>query len=151
VIVFVDESGFSQRPCRVATWVPKGQTPVIQYHFNWDHLSVIAVQSETARLTSPKLSADARGRFEAIAATARDALTETRRLLGVLREVAPGTSYIERIGAAQIESCFFPRSKATVTFFSSMRTTVPAEAGRLEAGANVTTCPGSYRRQSRFC
>jgi signal transduction histidine kinase len=54
------------------------------------HLSVIAVQSETARLTSPKLSADARGRFEAIAATARDALTETRRLLGVLREDADG-------------------------------------------------------------
>ena len=42
MIVFVDESGFSQRPCRVATWAPKGQTPVIQYHFNWDHLSVIA-------------------------------------------------------------------------------------------------------------
>jgi signal transduction histidine kinase len=54
------------------------------------HLSVIAVQSETARLTSPRLSADARGRFEAIAATARDALTETRRLLGVLREDADG-------------------------------------------------------------
>jgi signal transduction histidine kinase len=54
------------------------------------HLSVIAVQSETARLTSPKLSADARGRFEAIAATARDALTETRRLLGVLREDVGG-------------------------------------------------------------
>jgi hypothetical protein len=41
-MVFVDESGFSQRPCRVATWAPKGQTPVIQYHFNWDQLSVIA-------------------------------------------------------------------------------------------------------------
>jgi signal transduction histidine kinase len=54
------------------------------------HLSMIAVQSETARLTSPKLSADARGRFEAIAATARDALTETRRLLGVLREDVEG-------------------------------------------------------------
>ena len=54
------------------------------------HLSVIAVQSETARLTSPKLSADARQRFEAIAATARDALTETRRLLGVLREDVDG-------------------------------------------------------------
>jgi signal transduction histidine kinase len=54
------------------------------------HLSVIAVQSETARLTSPRLSADARGRFEAIAATARDALTETRRLLGVLREDVGG-------------------------------------------------------------
>jgi signal transduction histidine kinase len=54
------------------------------------HLSVIAVQSETARLTSPKVSSDARGRFEAIAATARDALTETRRLLGVLREDVGG-------------------------------------------------------------
>ena len=54
------------------------------------HLSVIAVQSETARLTSPKLSADARNRFEAIAATAREALTETRRLLGVLREDVAG-------------------------------------------------------------
>jgi signal transduction histidine kinase len=54
------------------------------------HLSMIAVQSEAARLTSPKLSADARGRFEAIAATARDALTETRRLLGVLREDVDG-------------------------------------------------------------
>ena len=54
------------------------------------HLSMIAVQSEAARLTSPRLSADARGRFEAIAATARDALTETRRLLGVLREDVHG-------------------------------------------------------------
>jgi len=54
------------------------------------HLSVIAVQSETARLTSPELSADARGRFEAIATTAREALTETRRLLGVLREDVAG-------------------------------------------------------------
>jgi signal transduction histidine kinase len=54
------------------------------------HLSVIAVQSETARLTSPDLSDDARGRFEAIAGTAREALTETRRLLGVLREDVGG-------------------------------------------------------------
>jgi signal transduction histidine kinase len=54
------------------------------------HLSVITVESEAARLTSPKLSADAAGRFEAIATTAREALTETRRLLGVLREDSPG-------------------------------------------------------------
>jgi len=54
------------------------------------HLSVIAVQSETARLTSPELTEDARGRFDAIAQTARDALTETRRLLGVLREDVEG-------------------------------------------------------------
>jgi signal transduction histidine kinase len=50
------------------------------------HLSVITIESEAARLTTPELSADAAGRFEAIAFTAREALTETRRLLGVLRE-----------------------------------------------------------------
>lgn len=59
------------------------------------HLSVIAVQSETARLTSPKLSSDARSRFEAIAQTARDALAETRRLLGVLREDVAGDADLE--------------------------------------------------------
>jgi signal transduction histidine kinase len=50
------------------------------------HLSVIAIDSESARLTSPRLSRDAGRRLEAIASTAREALTETRRLLGVLRE-----------------------------------------------------------------
>jgi signal transduction histidine kinase len=54
------------------------------------HLSVIAVESEVARRTSPELSAAAGGRLEAIAATAREALTETRRLLGVLREDTGG-------------------------------------------------------------
>jgi signal transduction histidine kinase len=50
------------------------------------HLSVIAIESEAARLTSPELPADAGERLESIAATAREALTETRRLLGILRE-----------------------------------------------------------------
>jgi signal transduction histidine kinase len=67
------------------------------------HLSVIAVQSETARLTSPELSSDARGRFEAIAATAREALAETRRLLGVLREdAAPGDDREPQPGLEQL-------------------------------------------------
>jgi transposase len=26
----------------VRTWAPRGQTPVIQFHFNWNHVSVIA-------------------------------------------------------------------------------------------------------------
>ena len=42
LIVFIDESGLSERPTRVRTWAPKGQTPVIQFHFNWTHISVIA-------------------------------------------------------------------------------------------------------------
>jgi signal transduction histidine kinase len=54
------------------------------------HLSVIAIESEAARLTSPELSPEAGGRLESIASTAREALTETRRLLGVLREDTRG-------------------------------------------------------------
>jgi transposase len=40
--VFVDESGLSERPTRVRAFAPKGETPVLQYHFNWKPLSVIA-------------------------------------------------------------------------------------------------------------
>jgi transposase len=40
--VFVDESGLSERPTRVRTWAPIGQTPVVQFHFNWKQLSLIA-------------------------------------------------------------------------------------------------------------
>ena len=41
-IVFVDESGLSERPTRVKTWAPNGQPPVLQYSFNWKQLSLIA-------------------------------------------------------------------------------------------------------------
>lgn len=41
-IVFIDESGLSERPTRVRTWSPRGQTPVLQYSFSWKQLSVIA-------------------------------------------------------------------------------------------------------------
>jgi transposase len=42
LIVFVDESGTSERPTRVRTWALRGQTPVVQFHFNWHQLSLIA-------------------------------------------------------------------------------------------------------------
>jgi transposase len=42
VIVFIDESGLSERPTRVRTWAPRGQTPVLQYSFSWKQLSAIA-------------------------------------------------------------------------------------------------------------
>jgi hypothetical protein len=41
-LVFVDESGLTQKPHRVRTWAPRGQTPVLQHHFNWDNLSAVA-------------------------------------------------------------------------------------------------------------
>ncbi|MEU5699725.1 sensor histidine kinase [Streptomyces aurantiacus] len=52
------------------------------------HISMIAVQAETARLTTQGLPADGATRLLAIGDTARAALTEMRRLLGVLREDA---------------------------------------------------------------
>ena len=52
------------------------------------HISVIAVQAETARLTTPGLPAAGAQRFAEIGDTARAGLTEMRRLLGVLREDA---------------------------------------------------------------
>ena len=50
------------------------------------HISMIAVQAETARLTTPGLPSTGAQRFSSIGDTARTALTEMRRLLGVLRE-----------------------------------------------------------------
>ncbi len=41
-IVFVDESGLSERPHRYRTWAPRGETPVLQYHFRWKTLSLAA-------------------------------------------------------------------------------------------------------------
>ena len=43
----MDESGISERPTRVRTWALKGQTPIIQFHFNWNHVSVIAGLTRT--------------------------------------------------------------------------------------------------------
>jgi signal transduction histidine kinase len=55
------------------------------------HISMIAVQAETARLTTPGLPAAGAQRLAAIGDTARAGLTEMRRLLGVLREDVPAT------------------------------------------------------------
>jgi signal transduction histidine kinase len=57
-------------------------------------MSMVAVQAETARLTTPGMPPEGQQRLAEIGDTAREALTEMRRLLGVLRsdlgaELAP--------------------------------------------------------------
>jgi signal transduction histidine kinase len=52
------------------------------------HISMVAVQAETARLTTHGLPAAGAQRFTEIGDTARAGLTEMRRLLGVLRDDA---------------------------------------------------------------
>ena len=32
----------SQRPHRCRTWAPRGQTPILEFNFNWKSLSVVA-------------------------------------------------------------------------------------------------------------
>jgi signal transduction histidine kinase len=49
------------------------------------HITMVALQAEAARLATPGLPPDAARRLSAIGDTARTALTEMRRLLGVLR------------------------------------------------------------------
>ena len=39
-VVFLDESGISQKPPIRRTWAPRGKTPVIRYPFNWKRLSI---------------------------------------------------------------------------------------------------------------
>jgi signal transduction histidine kinase len=52
------------------------------------HISMVAVQAEAARLTTPGMPSAGAERLFGIGETARTALTEMRRLLGVLREDA---------------------------------------------------------------
>ncbi|MEV4499665.1 histidine kinase [Micromonospora arborensis] len=54
------------------------------------HMSLIAVQAETAPYRLTDVSAPAAAEFVAIAGSARDALTDMRRLLGVLRSESAG-------------------------------------------------------------
>ena len=39
-VVFLDESGLSQKPPVRRTWAPRGKTPVLRHAFNWKKLSI---------------------------------------------------------------------------------------------------------------
>lgn len=60
------------------------------------HISMVSVQAETARLTTPGMPALGAQRLSAIGDTARAALTEMRRLLGVLREDAQAETAVRQ-------------------------------------------------------
>ena len=60
------------------------------------HISMIAVQAETARLTTPGMPPAGAQRLSEIGDTARAGLTEMRRLLGVLREDAQAEMAADR-------------------------------------------------------
>jgi len=85
------------------------------------HLSVITIESEATRLTTPGLPADVGGRLQSIASTAREALIETRRLLGVLREDTGGAAdRAPQPGLGQLDE-LISRARATGTHINLVR------------------------------
>ncbi len=79
------------------------------------HISMVAVQAETARLTTPGMPSIGAERLSAIGDTARAALTEMRRLLGVLREDAEADTAVRRPqpGLAQLNELLDEARDAT--------------------------------------
>lgn len=99
------------------------------------HISVIAVQAETARLTTPGLPVEGASRLVAIGDTARDALTEMRRLLGVLREDTEAVvTRRPQPGIAQLNELLDEARQATRT---STRLIVRGQVAPLDPGVEL--------------
>jgi signal transduction histidine kinase len=99
------------------------------------HLSMIAVQAETARLATPGMPADGAERLLAIGDTARGALTEMRRLLGVLREDAETAERRPQPGLRQLNELLDQAREATG---AGMRLIVRGPVTTLDPGVELT-------------
>jgi signal transduction histidine kinase len=67
------------------------------------HMSVLALRADSARYRFPGLAEDLQDEFEAIQHTARDGMTEMRRLLGALRAESDRPETEPQPGAERIE------------------------------------------------
>jgi signal transduction histidine kinase len=100
------------------------------------HISMISVQAETARLTTPGLPPDGANRLLAIGDTARAALTEMRRLLGVLRDDAGAEpTRAPQPGLPQLVELV---DGARAAGGASTRLIVRGEVGPLDPGIELT-------------
>ncbi|MFD3522634.1 sensor histidine kinase [Streptomyces sp. NPDC058653] len=102
------------------------------------HISMISVQAETARLTTPGMPEAGAKRLLDIGDTARAALTEMRRLLGVLREDA-GTPPVTRRpqpGLNQLNELLDEAREATG---AATRLIVSGPVATLDPGIELTT------------
>lgn len=99
-------------------------------------ISSIAVQAETARLTTPGLPPEGSRQLEAIGDSARDALSEMRRLLGVLRKDADETTGRQpQPGIAQLPDLV---DEARQLAGASVRLTVTGHMEPLDPGVELT-------------
>jgi signal transduction histidine kinase len=102
------------------------------------HISMVSVQAETARLTTPGLVPLGVRRFAEIGETARTGLTEMRRLLGVLRPDAIDSDAVAdrqpQPGLAQLTGLI---DAARSSSGSSVRLIVSGPVAELEAGVEL--------------
>jgi signal transduction histidine kinase len=102
------------------------------------HISMVSVQAETARLTTPGLSPLGARRFAEIGETARTGLTEMRRLLGVLRPDAADSDAVAdrqpQPGLAQLTGLI---DAARSSSGSSVRLIVSGPVAALDAGVEL--------------
>lgn len=96
------------------------------------HLSLIAVQAESAIYRLDELPEPARDEFSSLSEVAREALTEMRRLLGVLREDQPA-DLAPHPQLADLPLLVDTARRAGV----EIELSVPAELGKVPAGVGV--------------
>jgi signal transduction histidine kinase len=98
------------------------------------HMSVLAVRADSARYRFPGLSEELRVEFQEIQDTARDGMTEMRRLLGVLRAEQSGPETEPQPGAGSIEG-LVERVRAAGT---DVRLELRGDYGGLPAGVALS-------------
>jgi signal transduction histidine kinase len=96
------------------------------------HLSLIAVQAETAPFRIPELPEPARAEFGSLSEVAREAMTEMRRLLGVLRQDQPA-GLAPQPQLADLPALVDTARRAGV----AVELSVPANLGAVPAGVGV--------------
>jgi signal transduction histidine kinase len=102
------------------------------------HISMVAVQAETARLATPGMPAAGAERLLAIGDTARAGLTEMRRLLGVLREDAgPAELAQERHPQPGLQQLLALVDEARQASGATMRLIVSGPPAALDPGVEL--------------
>lgn len=107
------------------------------------HISMIAVQAETARLATPGMPAAGARRLLEIGDTARAALTEMRRLLGVLRDDARAADLSSSAGQpARAERRPQPTLQQLVELLDEARNASMTGVRLIVSGSPATLDPG---------
>jgi signal transduction histidine kinase len=108
------------------------------------HISMIAVQAETARLATPGMPPAGAQRLLQIGDTARAGLTEMRRLLGVLREDAQASAGAGQIGRERLGADRRPQPdlRQLNELLDEARDASGAAARLIVSGPPVTLDPG---------